>query len=48
MNSHNENITKPTLKNKCPVAFFWSSKIFSGTENKDEGQRKEAAGKKQR
>lgn len=27
--------------------FLWTGKIFSGTENKDEGQRKEAVGKEQ-
>lgn len=28
-------------------AFFWSGEIFSGIENKDEGQRMEAVGKEQ-
>ena len=41
MNSHNENTIKPTVKNRCLKAFFWSGKIFCGTENKDKGQRME-------
>lgn len=28
-------------------AFFWSGRIFSGIENKDKGQQKEAVGKEQ-
>lgn len=43
MNSHNENIIKPTFKNKC-VAFSGQVRVLVG-ENKDEGQRKEAVGK---